>query len=103
MNSLDRIMQLMEERGWTKYKLAQECKMSLSTISNMFRRKTSPTVATIESICAAFGITMSQFFDVDENTTIVHLTEEQKQMFNKWAHLTTDQKELFFRFVENMK
>lgn len=103
MNSLDRIKQLMEERDWTKYKLAQQCKMPLSTISNMFRRSTSPTVATIESICAAFGITMSQFFDVDNNTTIVHLTEEQKQMFNKWAHLTADQKELFFGFVENMK
>ena len=50
MDTLDRISQLMEERNWTKYKLAQECGMSLSTVANMFRRNTAPTVATIESI-----------------------------------------------------
>ena len=36
--------------------------MSFSTVANMFHRNTSPTVSTIETMCKAFGITLSQFF-----------------------------------------
>lgn len=103
LDTLDRISQLMEERNWTKYKLAQECGMSLSTVANMFRRNTAPTVATIESICKAFGITLSQFFDIGDDTNTVHLTDEQKKMFDRWSTLTADQKDLFFRLLDNMK
>lgn len=103
MNTLDRINQLMEERSWSKYKLAKMCGMSLSTISNMFRRNASPTVDTIQHICDAFGITLSQFFDVDGDSTTVHLTQEQKQLFDKWAMLTPEQKELLSKLVDNMK
>lgn len=93
----------MDERGWTKYKLAKECGMSLSTVANMFRRNASPTVDTIEHVCNAFGITLSQFFDVGSDTLTVHLTEEQKQMFDRWSTLTADQKDLFLRLIDNMK
>jgi transcriptional regulator with XRE-family HTH domain len=103
LDTLDRITQLLDERGWTKYKLAKECGMSLSSVSNMFRRHTSPTVATIESICNALGISLSQFFDVGNETNTVHLTDEQMIMFNRWSSLTATQKELLFSLIDNMK
>lgn len=93
----------MEERGWTKYKLAKECGTSLSSVSNMFRRHNEPTVSTLENICNAFGITMSQFFDYDSDQLTVHLLPEQKDMFDKWLNLTADQKEILFRLIDNMK
>jgi len=103
LTTLERISYLMEERGWTKYRLAQECGMSLSSISNMYRRNTSPTVATIETVCKAFGITLSQFFDIDSDVETVRLTAEQKRFFDRWATLTPEQKELFFNLLDNMR
>ena len=103
MTTLERISMLMEQNGWTKYKLAQESGMSPSVISNIFKRGGSPTVATIEAICKAFGITLSQFFEFGTDTLTVQLTEDQKRMFDRWITLTEDQKDLFYRFIENMK
>ena len=93
----------MKERGWSRYQLAKECGMSLSTISNMFKRNTMPTVTTIEIIAGVFGLTLSQFFDYGSDSDIVHLTPDQKKMFERWSTLSADQKELFFKFIENMK
>ena len=38
MNTQKRIKQLMEERGWTDYRLAKEANLSHSTVTNMFNR-----------------------------------------------------------------
>ena len=93
----------MQERNWTKYKLAQQCGMSLSTVANMFRRNTSPTVSTIETMCKAFGITLSQFFDIGDNTNLGHLTDDQKRLFDRWSSLTAEQKDLFLKLMDNMR
>ena len=103
MDTLERINQLMKERNLTKYKLAQQCGMSLSTVANMFRRNTSPTVSTIETMCKAFGITLSQFFDIGDNTNLVHLTDDQKRLFDRWSSLTAEQKDLFLKLMDNMR
>lgn len=60
---LKRINDLRKARGWTVYKLAEESMVAQSTISNMFTRKTLPSLYTLNQICEAFGITMSEFFD----------------------------------------
>ncbi len=40
MDTLARLKQLLQERGWTEYKLSQECGLAQSTIGNIFRRNT---------------------------------------------------------------
>ena len=77
---LSRLDDLMKERGWSDYRLAQNSKLSSSTIANIRSRNTVPSVVTLESICNAFGITLAQFFA--DNQTMVHLTPEQKAMFD---------------------
>lgn len=57
-----KLRQLTDERGWTEYRLAKECGLSESTIANIFRRNTTPSISTLEAICRGFGITLSQFF-----------------------------------------
>ena len=47
MNVQNRIKQLMEERGWTDYRLAKESGLSHSTISNMFKRNNAPSIPTL--------------------------------------------------------
>ena len=58
MDAQKRIKQLMEERGWTDYRLAKEANLSHSTITNLFKRNNAPTLPTLEVICRAFGITL---------------------------------------------
>ena len=89
---IGRIETLMEDRQWTAYRLAKETGLSSSTITNMFRRNTIPSIPTLETICEAFGITLAQFFAEDLN--LVALTPEQKAFFDHWANLTPKQKEL---------
>ena len=61
MDILSRIKTLMGARGWTAYRLASEAGLTESTIQNLFRRNGIPTLPTLEAVCSAFGITLSQF------------------------------------------
>lgn len=84
-----RLHQLLRERGWTEYKLSKECGLAQSTIGNIFRRNTLPSIATLETICDGFGITISQFFAEGD---MVELTPELKELFDNWVNLTPEQK-----------
>ena len=101
MDIQKRIKDLMEERGWTDYRLAMESGLSHSTVSNMFKRNNAPTIPTLEAICEAFGITLSQFFAEGEEAVI--LTDEQREIFGTWSLLSTKQKSLLLEFLGTMK
>lgn len=90
MDALQRLNRLMDERGWSVYRLAKNCGLSESTLANVFKRNTVPTITTLERICDGFGITMSQFFAEGE---MVELTPELKELFDNWVNLTVEQKE----------
>ena len=98
MNAQLRIRQLMEERGWTDYRLAKEANLSHSTVTNMFKRNNAPTLPTLEAVCAAFGITLSQFFSEGNNAT--EITEEQRALFAKWSTLSDKQKEALLKLID---
>ena len=51
MDTNERLRRLLNERGWTEYKLAKKCGLSQSTIANIYRRNTVPSIATLEAIC----------------------------------------------------
>lgn len=101
MDTLERIRQFMDERGWTEYRMAKEAGLAQSTITNMFSRHTAPSVPTLEAICRGFGITLSQFFT--ESGKLVELDDEQFAMFQQWSKLTKHQKELIAELIANMK
>lgn len=99
MDTRQRIKQLMDQRGWTEYRLALNCGLSQSTISNIFRRNTTPSVATLETICTAFGITLSQFFAEGD---MIDLNPELKEVFEHWISLTSEQKELVLQMLRTL-
>lgn len=84
-----RLRQMLNDRGWTEYKLAKVCGLNQSTIANIYRRNSVPSISTLETICRGFGITLSQFFADGE---MVELTPELKELFNNWVNLTPEQK-----------
>ena len=100
MDTHARLQQLLQERGWTEYKLSKECGLSQSTIGNIFRRNTVPSVATLERICKGFGITLSQFF---AETDMVELTPDLKELFDCWVCLTPNQKSAALQMLRAMR
>lgn len=101
MDVIKRIDMLMKERNWSDYKLSAESGLSSSTIANIHRRNTVPSISTLEAICAAFGITLAQFFT--ENSHTVQLNKEQQDLFDRWISLTDHQKRLVYELISEMK
>lgn len=96
MDVLERLRGLLDERGWTEYRLAKECGLSESTIANIFRRNSVPSITTLESICNGFGITLSQFF---ADGDMAELTPQAKELFDNWVTLTPEQKNAVLTMV----
>ena len=96
MDVLERLRVLLDERGWTEYRLAKECGLSESTIANIFRRNSVPSITTLESICNGFGITLSQCF---ADGDMVELTPQAKELFDNWVTLTPEQKNAVLTMV----
>lgn len=97
---LTAITMYRNERGWSEYELAERSGLPQSTISSWYRKNMMPTVPSLEKICTAFGITLSQLFA--ENDTAVSLTESQKSLLNRWARLNEEQQEIIFMLIDRM-
>ena len=100
MDTHERIKKLLDERGWSVYRLAINCGLSESTLANIFKRNTVPSITTLESICKGFNITMSQFFAENE---MVELTPELKELFDNWVNLTPEQKVAVQQLLKTMQ
>lgn len=92
-----RLQQLMDERGWTIYRVAKEADIPWSTVRNMFKRNTEPSIATLECICRGMGITLPQFFDVNNE---MGLTQEQSHLISQWNRLDANKKHLISELVD---
>jgi len=99
MDMYVRLHQLLQERGWTEYRLSKECGLAQSTIGNIFRRNTVPSIATLETICTGFGITLSQFF---AESDMIELSPELKALFDAWICLTPKQKQAALQMLQAM-
>ena len=90
-----------EERHWTEYQLAERSGLPQSTISSWYRKGMVPTVPSLEKVCAAFGITLSQLFA--EGDTPVSLTASQKKLLERWSRLNEDQQAAVFTIIDKMQ
>lgn len=86
MDILEKIDKLRIEKGWSLYKLAEESMLTQSTLSNMFIRKTQPTIATLTNICNGLNISLAEFFAEDTLSPSVEesiLLEDYRQLTSK--------------------
>lgn len=89
-----------KSRGWTEYQLAERSGLPQSTISSWYRKNVIPSVSSLEKICSAFGITLSQLFS--EGDASVSLTDSQKQLLERWSKLDEEQQEVLFLLLDKM-
>ena len=100
MDVNERIRVLMNERGWTPYRLAKESGLSDGTVGNIFRRNTVPSMATLQAICRGLKISRAQFFAEED---IVELTPDLKELFDDWVNLTAEQKDAVRHMMKTLR
>ena len=85
----ERILELCRQRGWSEYKLAKMSSISNSTINAMFKNNHLPTFYTLQKICNAFQISLSQFFDCE----LFEPNEESEVYKRLWKNLSPQDRE----------
>ena len=78
MDVKQRILELMEKRGWSKYRLAKETGIYITT-------------------CEAMGITLAEFYGgIEEH----NLSEDQLRLLSMYEAVPASRKKLIFEFME---
>lgn len=101
MDVIARIKDLTTERGWSKYRLSREANLPQTTVANIFNRGSVPSVATLEILCKAFGMSLSEFFtdDVDK----ICLSSEQERLLSYWSALNSNQRQIITELAKSMQ
>ncbi len=98
---LERITYFRIKRGWTEYQLAEEAGLTQSTISSWYRKSMIPSIPSLEKICTAFGITLSQFFSGKDEFSF-ELTDIQKMLLEEAARLSREQQAALISFLKTL-
>lgn len=97
---INRINGLCETHNMSIYALSKKSGISQSSLSNLMNRGSMPTFNTLNKICSAFDITLSQFFA--EEGIRLNLTNEQKMVLDVWDSLSEGEEEKVTLFVKGM-
>lgn len=97
---LERITYYRTLKNWTEYQLAEESGLTQSTISSWFRKNIIPSIPSLEKICFAFGISLSQFFSTEEDD--FSLTPLQKELLKEAGRLTDSQQAALIEFFRTL-
>lgn len=99
MDVIKKLNDLRLERNMSVYRLAEISGINQSTLANTFSRGTVPSIANLEIICGALGITLSQFFSNEE--TSVKMTPLEYEVFLKYKKLPQDVKEVVDNIINS--
>lgn len=97
---LKRITDYRMQKGWSEYQLAEKSGLTQSTISSWYRKNMIPSIPSLNKICNAFEITMSQFFAEDSDD--FSLTDMQKHLLDAAGHLTEEQQAVLIQFLKTL-
>ena len=68
MTVREKLLALLQTRGWSFYRLAKESGVAWSTIRNMFERGTDPTLSTLEALCTGLDVSLVELLQDDSQT-----------------------------------
>ena len=97
----DRLTELLKQRNITANKLSTMCDVSQTAISQIMRAKKCPTVETLNMLCVALDITLSEFFsdaepEIKERFDALHqlvdeVPEERREEVRRFIEFTIQQ------------
>ena len=92
------IKDLCKKRHVSKYRLAQLTGIAQSSLGRIIANESTPSLQTLEKICSALDVTLSQFFqDEKEN----HLTDKQNEVI--WNDLSADEQAVVLAMLRGLK
>lgn len=94
---LSRIKELREARGWSVYHLAKLSGIPQSTIATWYQKGLYPPVDKIESLCQAFGISLTEFFS---DGTLFEASPEAGELLRQWGLLSPKQKAILLSLMD---
>ena len=101
MDVLARITALRTGGNGSEYQLAERSGLTQSTISSWYRKNMMPSIPSLERICDAFDITLSQFFLEDDKQAVL-LNEQQIRLINTTNKLTKEQFDSLLLFLDSL-
>lgn len=96
----DKITSLCEKRKISKYRLSQLSGISQSSLGRIITQENLPSLVTLEKICDALDVTMSQFFQEDD---VGNLTETQKEVLKIWNDLSVKEQEIVMLMLRGLR
>ena len=92
-----RIRALCAARNWTYYRLAKESGIPYSTLNTMLNKPGTPSIASLEKLCAGLDITLAQFFAEEPEDA---LTSDQRELLILWDDLSEENRSHAKAFLE---
>lgn len=91
MDITARIKELADARGWSDYRLCKVSGVPNATISNILHKNAIPSFPTLELICAAFDMTLAEFF-LPAESELKLLNKSDLELLEQWSSLADYQK-----------
>lgn len=101
MDIIERIENLNKARGWSQYRLAKEADLPPTTIANIFYRHTLPSIPTLEAICTAYHMSLSEFFIEEEHSQML-IDAERHRLLSYYELLTQPQQQAVLELLKSM-
>lgn len=101
---IDTLNVLLNERGWSVNHLAAVAELPQSTINSMFhgRKEYYPSFPTLNKICDALNISVSEFLLMVESDSRPEPSPEENRMIAQMRKLTWLQRKYLLEFLEAM-
>lgn len=88
MTTVETLEFLINSQVLSKYQLCKKANISQSTLSNLIKRSTDPTLYVLDKICQAMDITMVDFFYIRDDVSASVLME----LVTRYMKLTKNQR-----------
>ncbi|MDD3185878.1 MAG: helix-turn-helix domain-containing protein [Anaerostipes sp.] len=98
---LNRINELMKRNGWSRYQLSKKSGITDSTLASMFKNNNLPSLPTLFKLCDGFGITVSEFFDI-ETPLPPALDRDQERILTYWGMLDKNNQKIAFEILKTL-
>lgn len=100
-DTLGRLKELREAKGWSVYKLAKRSGIPQSSIATWYGKNLCPPIDKLEIICNTLGISLSEFFSNEHQ--MIEATDETYQIIEQWLSLSQRQKSSILELISSFK
>ena len=98
MNVREKLLALLQTRGWSFYRLAKESGVAWSTIRNMFERGTDPTLSTLEALCTGLDVSLVELLQDDSQTP-----DAPAELLEAWQKLSEKNHQLALELMHALE